>query len=196
MSELPSPAQTAKKKHAPGPNSKKRTRPRPNSKKRTRPRPNSKKKNTPPAQTAKKEHAPSPNSKNVNTPTRPNSKNKNTLGRGGGVFFLLFGRGRVFFFFAVWAGPGPPPKQQKKRHPKSPNNIKDQTTKEQTLLPLGPPIMAPHIGAVQKRIIVTSTLNESIFVMPLFSALSSGGRVDFLFLGREALFELSPARAP
>ena len=49
------------------------------------------------------------------------------------MFFLLFGRGRVIFF-AVWAGPGPPPKQQKKERAPAQtakkNTRKAQTTKK------------------------------------------------------------------
>ena len=78
---------------------------------------------TPPAQTAKKKHA-----------HRPKQQRTNTLGRGGGVcIFLLFGRGRCVFL-ALWAGPAPPPKQQKMKHApaqtgkKSPEKPKQQKT--------------------------------------------------------------------
>ena len=39
------------------------------------------------------------------------------LGFSGVIFFLLFGQGRVYFFFAVWAGVRAPPKQKKKHAP-------------------------------------------------------------------------------
>ena len=44
-----------------------------------------------------------------------------------GVYFLLFGRVRVLFF-AVWAGTGAPPKQQKKTHPPKQQKINTPPT--------------------------------------------------------------------
>ena len=72
-------------------------------------------------------------------------------GRGGGGVFFFFAvwAGSCFlcclgggvFCFAVWAGAWPPPKQQKVKHSKSPNNKKDQTTKHEHPYP---PICAGH----------------------------------------------------
>ena len=130
MSELPSPAQAAKKKHAPGPNSKKKTRLRPNSKKKNTPPSKQQKKNTPPAQTATRKNTLPAQTAKKKTPAQT-AKKKITLGRGGGVFFFAVWAGS-YFCFAVWAGPGPTPKQQKitpekPKQQKRPDNKKINT---------------------------------------------------------------------
>ena len=131
VSELPSPAQTAKKQTRPRPNSKKK-KAGPNSKKKQHvPRPNSKTQNTPPAQTVNKNNRPKQQKQSHDHP--PKQQKQQHAWKGRRVFFvLLFARGR-FIFFAVCAGPAPPPKQQKKSHrPDSKNNNtrKAQTTKK------------------------------------------------------------------
>ena len=120
MNSRPPPKQQ-KKNTPPAETARKRTRPRPNSKKRTRPRPNSKnkKKKRPPPKQQKKTH------------THPPKQQRKTRSEGAGAcFFLLFGRGR-FFFFLFERCLGPRPNSKKKIRPR-PNSKKNNTRKAQT----------------------------------------------------------------
>ena len=128
MSELPSPAQPARKENTPpaqrakkrtrlrpnskikntppGPNSKKKTRPRPKQqKKKHAPGPNSKKKkkNTTPAQTAKKKSPPHKQQKKEHA-TRPKQQKTNTPTRPNSKNKTRPEGAGAFFCFAVWAG--------------------------------------------------------------------------------------------
>ena len=137
------PPPTQQEKDATRPNSKTPPRPGP-------PKQQQKKTSHPsPAQTEKNKTRTPPQQQNMNSPPAQTAKNTHALGRGGCVFiFCCFGGG---VFFAVWAGPAPPPKQQKikrdpaqrakKMTPEKPNK-KDQTTK---LLPLQPQSRFPKI---------------------------------------------------
>ena len=102
----------------------KNTTPAPTAKENMPPDQTTKNQHVPPsAQTAKKDSTPPrPNSKNINTPTRPNSKKTNARKGRVRVYFFAVWAGWCFFF-PVWAGPTPLPKQQK-------NKRKIQTTKK------------------------------------------------------------------
>ena len=87
-------------------------------------RPNSKKKTPPPKQPKKRctrpKHAPGQNKKHAHPPKQQKRKHARK-GRGRVYFFCCLGVVFCFLFFAVWAGPAPAPKQQKKTrtHPNS-----------------------------------------------------------------------------
>ena len=159
MSELPSPTKQQKKQTRHRPNRKKhKTRPCPNSKKSNTPPPKQQKvKHATRPNSKKTKHASPPLKQQTQTCTLTWSAltfllklelRSGSMRKGRGFFFAVRageGGGRVLFF-AVWAGACVAHAQTAKlkarpvqtgiiEHPKSPNNKKEQTTKNQTLLP-------------------------------------------------------------